>query len=456
LRFPSTSELPLPWTAERTIERVRQADIVVGIPAYNNERTISNVVTIVQAGLEKYFQQQSAMIVVADGGSTDGTPQALLRAQGDSSRLLSLETPLLPLHRVSLPYHGFPGKGSALRLIFQVAHRLSAKACVLVDPGLRSITPEWLDLLARPVLYAGQDFVAPYYHRHKYDGTITNSIVYPLTRALYGLRVRQPVGGDFGISARLVQRYLSRSDWETDVAHFGIDIWLTTIAIAEGFRVCQSFLGAKDHDVKDPADLSELLQQVVGSIFTLMEEFQPVWSKVRGSEPVDLFGFRYDVGLDPVAVNVERMIESFRRGSHDLHEIWALALDAHTLEEIRVLAQEADEVAFHFPDELWSRLLIEMACAYRRRPLDRPHLLRSLTPLYLARVAGFVIETRGLVSPEVDEKIERSCLTLERLKPLLISHWEADTSPQPESKSRRGLASAAFPAAQPAGTSAKL
>ena len=122
--------------------------------------------------------------------------------------------------------------------------------------------------LLRPILMADFDFVAPYYHRHKYDGTITNSIVYPLTRALYGLRVRQPIGGEFGISKRLVARYLERDDWETDVARYGIDIWMTTIAIAEGYRVCQSFLGAKLHDAKDPgSDLSAMLHQVVGSVF---------------------------------------------------------------------------------------------------------------------------------------------------------------------------------------------
>jgi len=114
-----------------------------------------------------------------------------------------------------------------------MARQLGAKACVVVDADLRSITPDWIDLLIRPVLYAGYDFVAPYYHRHKWDGTITNSIVYPLTRALYGLRVRQPIGGDFGLSGRLVERYLQKNDWESDVARYGIDIWMTTVAIAE-------------------------------------------------------------------------------------------------------------------------------------------------------------------------------------------------------------------------------
>ncbi len=210
------------------------------------------------------------MIINSDGGSTDGTAEAVLSARLEDAHLLLVSTPLSAVHRLSFPYHGIPGKGSAFRLIFQMAARLQAKACAVVDSDLRSITPEWFDLLLRPILMADFDFVAPYYHRHKYDGTITNSIVYPLTRSLYGLRVRQPIGGEFGISRRLVARYLERDDWETDVARYGIDIWMTTIAIAEGYRVCQSFLGAKLHDAKDPgADLSAMLHQVVGSVFRL-------------------------------------------------------------------------------------------------------------------------------------------------------------------------------------------
>ncbi len=80
------------------------------------------------------------------------------------------------------PYHGVPGKGSALRTIFAIAERLGARACAVVDSDLRSITPQWIELLLGPVVDHGFDYVAPLYLRHKFDGTITNSIVYPLTR----------------------------------------------------------------------------------------------------------------------------------------------------------------------------------------------------------------------------------------------------------------------------------
>ena len=430
----------LPVQARQAVDQLRQADIVIGIPSYNNARTIGHVVRAALAGLNKYFPQFTGIIVNSDGGSTDGTRDVVLSSQLADSNLLLLSTPLKPVHRLSVPYHGIPGKGSAFRLIFQMAESLGAKACAVVDSDLRSITPEWFDLLIRPVLHASYDFVAPYYHRHKYDGTITNSIVYPLTRALYGRNVRQPIGGDFGMSRPLVARYLSRQDWETDVARYGIDIWMTTIALAENFRVCQSFLGAKLHDAKDPgSDLSAMLHQVVGSVFTLMQEYDKLWPSVHQRENADLFGFRYDVGLDPIDVKLDRMLRNFRQGADDLREVWAIALRPDTLREIITLAhQPLDERTFHINDDLWVRMLYEFAAAHRAKPLERGHLLRSLTPLYLARVASFVVETRDLGAAEVEDRIESLCLCFEELKPYLIALWtgQAGSTPPASPRSR--------------------
>jgi glucosylglycerate synthase len=433
------SEIEVSEQAAQAIHAIHQADIVVGIPSYNNVRTIRHVVQAAHAGLAKYFPQFAAVVINSDGGSKDGTREAVLSTRIEDAHLLLLSTPLFPVHRLSFPYHGVPGKGSAFRLIFKVAQMLQAKACIVVDSDLRSITPEWIDLLLRPVLLANYDFVAPYYHRHKYDGTITNSIVYPLIRSLYGLRVRQPIGGDFGMSARLVVRYLERKDWETDVARYGIDVWMTTIAVAEGFRVCQSFLGAKLHDAKDPgADLSDMLHQVVGSVFTLMQEYESVWQEKSGSEPVDLFGFRYDVGLDPIEVKVDRMLNAFRNGCQELGEIWSLALHPETLAEVLQLGHDLSQnpQGFHLEDGLWVRMIYDFACAYKTQPLERGHLLRSLTPLYLGRVASLVLETQNLFSREFEEKIEQLCVRFEQLKPYLISRWAGQENPVPVLKQK--------------------
>lgn len=405
------------------LKEIGDVEIVVGIPSYNNARTIGQVVRAASAGLAKYFPQRKSLVVNSDGGSKDGTREVVLGAELDPDSLLLISHPVHPIQRISTPYHGVPGKGSAFRTIFAVAGQLNAKACVVVDSDLRSIAPHWVELLAGPVLDRQFDYIAPYYLRHKYDGTITNGIIYPITRALFGKRVRQPIGGDFGFSGRLAARYLEKDVWGTDVARFGIDIWMTLTAIAEGFRVGQSYLGAKLHDVKDPgADLTSMFRQVVGSVFGLMESYEAVWQGVEGSEPVPMFGFPFDVGVEPMTVNVERMTKAFCQGVNDLREVYQSFLSQETLEGLKTCTGQAGE-EFRISDELWVHLIYECAAAYHHKKLDREHLLQSLVPLYLGRTASFVIQVRESNAREVEERIEQLCQVFETEKSYLAERW---------------------------------
>src|SRR5437867_4612413 len=408
---------------ETVVQAIGEAEVLVGIPSYNNADTIGHVVRAISVGLAKYFPRARAVLVNSDGGSSDGTPEVVAQSVVDYGAMLISERQSL-LHKIITPYHGLPGKGSAFRTVFEIARRLKAKGCAVVDSDLRSITPEWIEVLLRPVLDEGYDYVAPYYLRHKYDGTITNSIVYPLTRCLYGQRIRQPIGGDFGFSGPLAAHYLDKHVWESDVARFGIDIWMTTEAIASGARVCQSFLGAKIHNPKDPAtDLSAMLVQVVGAVFALMEEHEAVWAGLDGSRPVPLFGFQYEVAAEPITVKVEPMINTFRQALVDLEPIWRQILPADTIEELLALKDRSQQ-EFRIADDLWARLLYDVAAASHRRVLTQGHLLKALTPLYLGRTASFVLETQGLTSAEAEVRIEALCQAFEKRKPYLLERWE--------------------------------
>jgi glycosyltransferase involved in cell wall biosynthesis len=408
---------------ESQLEEIKGADILIGIPSYNNIRTIGHVVRAVTAGLAKYFPGAKAVIFSSDGGSTDGTQEEVKRVQIEDFKTILTSHPVHPIHKIVTPYHGVPGKGSAFRAIFEAARSLNVKACAVVDSDLRSITPEWMDLLLTPVYEEGYDYVAPLYARHKFDGTITNSIVYPLSRTLYGKRVRQPIGGDFGFSGELAKFYLSKNVWETDVARFGIDIWMTTLAIAEGYKVCQSYLGAKIHDAKDPgSDLGPMFAQVVSSVYGLMGEYQQLWKVLKESQPVPTFGFHYEVGLDPVTVNMDRMIENFRLGVRDLMEIWRKVLLHETVLWLESIGRLSNE-AFLFPQDLWVRVVYDFAIAYYKGSVHREHLLKSMIPLYLGRVASFVRENQDSSAREVEEKIEHLCEVFEEMKPYLIERW---------------------------------
>jgi hypothetical protein len=55
--------------------------------------------------------------------------------------------------------------------------------------------------------------------------------------------------------------------------------------------------------------------------------------------------------------------------------------------------------------------------------MDREHLLKSMTPLYLGRTASFVLETQQSTAADVENRLELLCLEYENLKPYLLEKW---------------------------------
>src|SRR2546427_12065877 len=75
-----------------------------------------------------------------------------------------------------------------------------------LEADVTSAADEWLERLLRPVLEQKADLVVPVYARHRYDGTLTNLVLAPLVRALFGRRLHQPLAGAAALSARLLDR----------------------------------------------------------------------------------------------------------------------------------------------------------------------------------------------------------------------------------------------------------
>jgi hypothetical protein len=116
------------------------------------------------------------------------------------------------------------------------------------------------------------------------------------------------------------------------------------------------------------------------------------------------------------------MITSFRQGLRDLEPIWRQMLAPATLAGLLPLAA-CPLQEFRLPDDLWARLVYDVAVAYHRRVMPREHLLRALTPLYLGRTASFVLETGGLTSAEAEGRIEMLCRAYEDSKSYLLARW---------------------------------
>ncbi len=392
---------------------IKQAEIVIGIPSYNEADSIAFTTKKAAQGLRLYFSQFKCVIINCDNHSPDGTKEAFFNTPID-----------VPKIYISTP-PGIRGKGNNLRSLFYKVCQLGAKATIVVDADLKSITPKWIKNLAEPI-FNDFVFVSPLYIRHKYDGTITNSIAYPLTRALYGRRIRQPIGGDFAFSDKMAKIYAEGKYWDEMVAQFGIDVWMTTLAINKGLPICQSFMGRpKIHKQKDPAKmLGPMFSQVVGTIFDLMSPFSKNWREVKWSKPTAIhgFGFGEEELPPPVDINQKALYSGFIEGFKGYISVWERVLyepNLHKLKEIKTFSFER----FDFPAELWAKILYDFAIAYKDQVVDKETLLKALIPLYFGKIFSYTKKVARLSIQEAEEFTENECMIFEKAKPYLIERW---------------------------------
>jgi len=396
--------------ARRQIEQLGNADIVVGIPSYYSDESLAHVIRMVAEGLDHFYPEKRSLIIVADGGSTDDTREV---AQSVDNHHFNMDI-LVTIYR------GIPGKGSAFRAIFEAAKSLQASAVGLFDSDLKSIKPGWVRNIIDPVLN-GYDFVAPDYSRYKFDGTITNTIAYNLTRALYGVNIRQPIGGDFGMSRVMVNHCLDQDVWDTDIAKFGVDIWLTITAITGGFRICQAKLGAKIHGEKDPAaDLGPMFREVVGTIFTLLGKNKTYLEKVKETINTPIFGEA--IGEEPEAfeVNLEPLVQYFRIGFKNFGSVWANIIEEKDYITIKKLAKSRSLKKFNLPTETWVRIVYRYAEHFCRAERQRFKILDTLIPLYNARVASLIMILMEKNHAEAEEFYDGQAQVFDSMRNYLI------------------------------------
>jgi hypothetical protein len=399
------------------------ADVVVGIATYNDADRIGQALRAIVSQCEALGGSASCLIVQADGSSTDGTAERASEVTSTSVPLQRIGYLLEGIDKVSGPYRAVPAKGNAVRTVFREARRIGAKACVIVDVDVENFSEGWLDGMLRPVLVNGVDFVAPRYAVRRLAGTMNSGLAYPLTRALYGKRVRYPLGGDLACSMAFMDRVVDDPAWDSDTARSSVDLWLTTRAAAGGMRIGEAWLGAKRQVWRDAGgDMAQPLAKVLAALFGGAERWQSTWQKVRGSTRVDVVQGTEAVDVAEVPVDIRQGMEGFRLAQRHLDELWRLVLPPRTLLDLKKLAVAPDE-SFRLADDVWARIVYDFMLAYHHRSLGREHVLTAFAPLFGAWVSSFVAEVMEATPAQVEERLEQLCLRFEGEKPYLISRW---------------------------------
>jgi|SRR5450432_760997 len=405
----------------RQLMNVGEVDLLVGLPTHNNSSTIGPIVATIQAGLLAFFPRDRAVIINVDGGSQDGTRQLVLNAAIDDARGSKISA-LRTLPVISTQYAGSPARGTALRSILAAAELLGAKACMVVSPESTQIQTDWLTKLLGPVYAREFDLVLPTYSRHRFDGILLTNLLYPMTRALYGLRIREPYALDFAFSGSLGSQFLSQNPWQDETARAGSETYFTLHAIAAQSRICQSFLGNREHVERRASDLVPALRQTVGALFSSLGPNMALWKSRAESKRITTTGPEREFTLEPLRVNRKRLREMFSTGVGELESVFQSILSPPTLEELRRIAG-LDEAEFRYPAELWVKTIYEFAAAYQKSVISRDHILQALAPLFRGRAFTFLLENRNGSADTVENNIETLCLEFEREKPYLLEIW---------------------------------
>lgn len=406
----------------RQLMNVGEVDIVVGLSTHNDAKTIGPVVRAVQAGILQCFPRERVAIINADGGSQDGTPELVTGASIDDVWHQSKVYALRTLHAISTQYARSPEPGAALRTILAATDLLRARACVLISPDATTIEPDWLQRLVRPIYEDNFDLVCPIYRRRRFEGALMRNVLYPMARAVYGYRVREPYGSEAAISSRLATDLLGNEFWSQDSGRMGPEISITIAALTGKYRVCQSFVGTKVLSGRNSGDLVGAMRRTVGALFSSLDKDFSQWSSITGSQPLPVFGPQADVVPGITRVNRKRLREMFVSGVGQLEPVLRSILSDSTLAGLQKIAG-TDGADFNYPDELWARTVFEFAASYHKSTINRDHILQALIPLYRGRSLTFVLENRNGSNEEMEQREESLCAEFEQLKPYLLETW---------------------------------
>lgn len=378
-----------------------QADIVVGLASYNEADSIEFPTQQASLGLKKYYGDRTSAIINCDNHSPDGTEGVFLGTETEVPKIYVTTPP------------DTPGKGYNFENMFRKIMELGTEVLVCVDADLTSITPEWIKHFADPVL-AGHDFVNPIYSRHKYDGTITNNICFPLVYGLFCRNIRQPIGGDFAMSAKFA-RHLICQPWHRTTEEYGIDIFMTMNAILGSFKTCNTGLGAKRHKPSAPK-LGPMFVQVVSTAFLTVLRNYEKWKVASEITEPELFGLKHmdppqELTIDRSAIEKQAR-DTFAQYQGELEKVLSPEL---YLEFTRMFSGSQIDIT----SDQWVTTVYDMIAAFRTAS-DTIALVESLKGLYFGRALSFMNKTWDWSNERAEEEILEQAKLFHRRRDYLI------------------------------------
>jgi len=400
--------------------RIGEADIVVGIPFYNEANTIGHVVEVAKEGLKTYYHDKKCVVCCV--GAPDGNKALATVQQIPLPNELSRIAFLMRSRVVS-------GKGWALRAMMEIADRLGADLVIFEadllsgeeEGNVKGLSPQWLSLLLEPIRREGFDLVLSRFNRHWSDAPISNHLVSPLIASIYNLKIRDPLGGELAISSEFLRTYLEEPTvWTSDVGRYGVDVWLITRAITKGANIAEAHLGVKIHKAS-PGKQEIVLREQAKVIFDQISLSRDYWrGKKEAIQPLTSFGLGDSHRPVRVKLDLEARMVRYRQGFNRFRALYQEILPNETFKELEKLAEGKPE-EFDFSSKLWSEIVYDFLLTFcLDKGFTKGDVLNAFIPLYQGRAAGFAKTLHNLESElgSLDPERQERLLSLEAEKEL--------------------------------------
>lgn len=399
-------------------KKIKPIDIIVGVLCKDVEPTVLNVLNVINEGLYRYFPDYKKAIVVSSADSTDKTVEAV-----------DLFQPYKTIEKLATKDIISKGKGAGVMTIFEIAHECDAKMVVLMDGDLLSIKPRWLPMIANPIVYGRADLTVPYYIRDKNDGVITNNLVYPFTRALYGIDIRQPIAGEYALSKNLYELLRDHPLFPPD---FGVDIFILTVAAAERMYVKEGLFSLKIHEstthyLEPEKFLIPMFRKVTGEMFELAKHYEEYWKTHPTPFKTKYHRQCFSQKPIPVKVNIPDMKKNFISEFKTSKNIMNQYLPDNIIEKLEKIVNNEEE----FRSELWVEIVYNYAASWRQvyTESDKYLLLDSLKTLWLGRFVSYAAEVDEMDINGAEKVIQKQAELFEEKFDYLCSRYKEHVVP---------------------------
>ena len=399
-------------------KKMKPVDIMVGVLCKDVESTVLNVLNVINEGLYRYFPDYRKAIVICCAECSDKTDEAV-----------DLFQPYNTIEMIVTNDITKGGKGTGVMTIFEIAHKAEAKSVVLMDGDLLSVKPAWIQTIANPIVYGRADLTVPYYIRDKNDGVITNNLVYPFTRALYRLDIRQPIAGEYALSKNLYELLREHPLFPPD---FGVDIFILTVAAAEGMYVKEGLFSLKIHEsttryLEPEKFLIPMFRKVTGCMFELANYYEDHWKAKPTMWRPKYYRKSFSPKPIPVRVNIPKMKKTFESefiSSKNTMKHFLPESIVADLEKIITNNKNLDP-------ELWAEIVYNYAAAWKniKRESDRHLLLDSFKTLWTGRFVSYATEVKDMDINEAEIVIQKQAEIFEEKFDYLRSIYENTIMP---------------------------